>query len=49
MVTYWLEGKKTSLASRDVSPDVTTKCVAMETEREAELLPGLLDEGRDED
>lgn len=37
MVTYWLEGKKMSLVSKDVSPDAkTTKHVTMETETEME-------------
>lgn len=50
MVTYWLEGKKMSLVSKDVGPDArTTKHVTMETEaeteRERELyssMPGFL-------
>ncbi|KAM7376847.1 hypothetical protein PAMA_013558 [Pampus argenteus] len=37
MVTYWLEGKKTSLVSKDVSPDAkATKHVTMELEKEME-------------
>lgn len=40
MVTYWLEGKKTCAASRDVGPDArATKGVAVETE-----LPGFVTE-----
>ncbi|XP_042337925.1 atrial natriuretic peptide receptor 1-like, partial [Plectropomus leopardus] len=37
MVTHWLEGKKTSLVSKDAGPDVkTTKLVTTETEAERE-------------
>lgn len=51
MVTYWLEGKKTSLISKDDSPDTpdtkANKQVTMETEKEKELyssMPGYLNE-----
>lgn len=52
MVTYWLEGKKASLVSKDVSPDAkTTKHVTMETEKETEKeqelyasMPGFLND-----
>lgn len=52
MVTYWLEGKKASLASKDVGPDAkTTKHIAMETEKETEReqelyssMPGFLND-----
>ncbi len=37
MVTYWLEGKKKSLVSKDVSRDAnTTKHLPVETETETE-------------
>ncbi|XP_073331589.1 atrial natriuretic peptide receptor 1-like [Pagrus major] len=48
MVTYWLEGKKMSLVTKDVGPDAkTTKHVTMETEAEKEgdlyaSMPGCL-------
>ncbi|XP_041821707.1 atrial natriuretic peptide receptor 1-like [Chelmon rostratus] len=48
MVTYWLEGKKTSVVSKDVSPDAkANKGVTMETEAEKEgglcsSVPGFL-------
>ena len=48
MVTYWLEGKKTSLVIKDVGADAkTTKHVTMETEAEKEAdlyasVPGCL-------
>ncbi|KAM6909403.1 atrial natriuretic peptide receptor 1 [Xenentodon cancila] len=48
MVTYWLEGKKTSLVSKDVSPDAkTSNHVTTETEMEQELfssMPGFLND-----
>lgn len=48
MVTYWLEGKKSSLVIKDVGADAkTTKHVTMETEAEKEAdlyasVPGCL-------
>ncbi|KAI3376433.1 hypothetical protein L3Q82_016448 [Scortum barcoo] len=48
MVTYWLEGKKSSLVSKDVNSDAkTTKQIAMEMEAEEERelyssIPGFL-------
>uniref|UniRef100_A0A667WN19 Guanylate cyclase n=1 Tax=Myripristis murdjan TaxID=586833 RepID=A0A667WN19_9TELE len=46
MVTYWLEGKHTSLIPKDPSPDKATKQVTtMEREKERELyssMPGFL-------
>lgn len=52
MVTYWLEGKKKSLVSKDVSRDAnTTKHLPVETETEAEKerelyssMPGFLND-----
>lgn len=52
MVTYWLEGKKTSLVSKEVSPVTkTTKHITMETEKEMEKeeelyssMPGFLND-----
>ncbi|KAG7232193.1 hypothetical protein INR49_009452 [Caranx melampygus] len=52
MVTYWLEGKKISLASKDLGSDTkTTKHITMETEKETEReqelyssMPGFLND-----
>lgn len=45
MVTYWLDGKKTSVTGKDSSPD-DAKRIAMDTEREERELyasmPGFL-------
>lgn len=52
MVTYWLEGKKTSLVSKDITPDANTnKHVTMETEAEKEgelysSMPGFLNDNQ---
>lgn len=52
MVTYWLEGKKTSLVSKDIIADTkTAKLITTETEEEAEKerelyssIPGYLND-----
>lgn len=52
MVTYWLEGKKTSLVSKDIIADPkTAKLIITETEEEAEKkqelyssIPGYLND-----
>ncbi|XP_020567060.1 membrane guanylyl cyclase isoform X1 [Oryzias latipes] len=43
MVTYWLQGKKTTPVTRDVKESEPTKAVTMETEAEREAaIPGFL-------
>ena len=51
MVTYWLEGKKTSLASKDISPHAKTgRLVGVEIDKETKdwepysSVPGFLNE-----